>query len=61
MVADVDECEEKTHKCAQICQNTEPGFTCVCEAGYRMNEDHDCLGELLNIGRYHCKIDGMMR
>ena len=48
MIADIDECEEKTHNCSQVCQNTIPDYECVCESGYRMNQNHECVGELEN-------------
>ena len=47
-IADIDECEENTHNCSQVCQNTIPGFKCACKRGYRMNQNHECVGELAN-------------
>ena len=48
MVTDIDECDEKTHTCAQICQNTIPDYECVCERGYKMNGSDECVGEWRN-------------
>lgn len=31
---DINECEESTSGCDQLCENTAGGFTCTCRAGY---------------------------
>lgn len=44
--ADVDECVEDTHGCAQICTDTDGSYTCSCEVGYNLSEDqHGCDGK----------------
>ena len=41
----VDECEENTDGCAQICADTETGYVCSCRSGYRLAGDrHGCDG-----------------
>ena len=37
--ADIVECIEGTHACAQNCHNTIGSYTCSCDIGYRLNID----------------------
>ena len=32
----VDECAEGIDDCAQVCTDTDPGYTCSCRSGYRL-------------------------
>ena len=42
---DIDECQLKTHCCAQKCVNNEGSFECSCNAGFRLSLDGcSCLG-----------------
>ena len=34
---DINECDEGSHNCSQICQNTQGGFTCSCHDGFVHN------------------------
>jgi len=36
----VDECAYDPPICSQVCNNSAPGFTCSCVAGYRLLDDH---------------------
>ena len=46
-VADVDECDEGTDSCAQICTNTIGSYDCSCNVGYRIASDnHMCDGKV---------------
>jgi len=45
---DINECQENTHNCQQICQNTAGGFTCNCNTGYILDADsRTCNGECI--------------
>ena len=37
--ADIDECVEGSHQCAQICNNTIGSYTCSCNSGFIINVD----------------------
>ena len=37
--SDIDECTDGTNNCAQVCINTEGGFTCGCNIGYLLDTD----------------------
>ena len=40
---DIDECAEGTHGCAQTCTNVVGGYSCSCDAGYRLASNrHTC-------------------
>ena len=42
---DVDECLSETDNCVHVCSNTEGGFDCSCQPGYRLEFDkHSCEG-----------------
>ena len=44
--ADIDECEEGTSGCEQICMNTDGSFICDCDPGYTLNpDDMTCSGD----------------
>ena len=50
--ADVDECEEGTHNCEHICENTSPGFSCLCRPGYqRVYDGSKCRRKSLGAER----------
>ncbi|KAH3701433.1 hypothetical protein DPMN_076421 [Dreissena polymorpha] len=36
-VPDINECDESTSGCDQICNNTQGNFTCSCFSGYTYN------------------------
>ncbi|KAI0230808.1 hypothetical protein LSAT2_018833 [Lamellibrachia satsuma] len=38
--ADVDECEERSSGCEQVCTNDIGNFTCSCYGGYQLNSDN---------------------
>ena len=37
--ADVNECLEGIHECAQNCHNTPESYICSCDSGYSLNAD----------------------
>ena len=43
LLADVDECDEGSDGCAQMCTNTIGSYSCSCRSGYRLASDsHGC-------------------
>ena len=45
----MDECLAGNGGCAQICNNTEGSFECLCNAGYILTANNlDCDGKLSN-------------
>ena len=45
ILSDIDECSDGTHKCSQICTNTNGSFICGCNDGYHIDFDNDtCSG-----------------
>ena len=44
---DVNECEEGTSGCQQMCNNTIGSYVCSCYPGYHLKEEdrHMCEGE----------------
>ena len=48
----VNQCEEGTHDCEQICLDNGATFTCTCNSGYNLARDgRSCEGELLSLYR----------
>ena len=48
--SDIDECNNGTHNCSQICTNTNGSFTCGCNNGYLLNIDEvTCNGMQINL------------
>ena len=47
---DVDECLEDNGGCASVCENSEGSFRCECEAGFDVQEDGSCMGNV------HCDV-----
>ena len=42
---DVDECNNDTSGCEQLCNNTIGSYYCTCSEGYYLgNDNHSCLG-----------------
>ena len=39
-VSDINECTLGLSDCSQICNNTEPGYTCLCYNGYTLDNDN---------------------
>ena len=39
ILIDIDECNEGTSNCNQICNNTDGSYTCSCLAGYQFEYD----------------------
>ena len=39
LIAAINECEEGTHKCEQICTDTEEYYTCSCRDKYVLDEN----------------------
>ena len=37
---DVNECERKTNRCSQLCNNTEGSYNCHCMKGYQLKSDN---------------------
>ena len=47
-VSDIDECAEDTDDCAQVCTDTDLGYTCSCQSGYRLaSNGHGCDGKAI--------------
>lgn len=49
IIADINECSlgQPAYDCDQVCENTEGGYNCACEAGYRLlNDSRTCEGSL---------------
>ncbi len=47
-LTDIDECEEESDDCPQICSNTIGSYTCGCNLGYQLATDQrSCSGECL--------------
>ena len=45
ILSDINECNDGTHKCSQICTNTNGSFICGCNDGYHIDFDNDtCSG-----------------
>jgi len=42
---DIDECEEKIHKCSHLCENNIGSYVCSCRLGFRLINDFECGGE----------------
>ena len=43
--SDINECQENTDGCSQMCSNTIGSYVCSCYAGYRLSLDrHSCIG-----------------
>ena len=36
---DIDECEEASYECEQICHNSVGSYACSCHIGYRLDGD----------------------
>ena len=42
---DIDECEESTIYCNQMCNNSDGGYFCTCNDGYQIDSDNrTCKG-----------------
>ena len=57
--SDIDECNNGTHNCSQICTNTNGSFTCACKNGYQLDTDEVTCNGMYKIYRYihtamHC-------
>ena len=37
---DVNECEEETHLCSDICENIIGSYTCDCPIGFMLGQDN---------------------
>lgn len=45
---DIDECVLGTHKCDQLCVNTEDSYICSCSEGFQLDEDgYTCISNQL--------------
>ena len=45
-VSDVDECEEGTDICTELCVNTAGSYHCSCPEGYQLEDDQiSCSGQ----------------
>lgn len=53
--ADVDECSDpELHAgCNQICQNIPGSFHCMCEEGYILTDNINCMGKTLLDGHFN--------
>ena len=45
-VSDIDECTEGIDDCAQVCTDTDLGYTCSCNSGYRLASDRRGCSEI---------------
>ena len=56
--SDIDECNNGTHNCSQICTNTNGSFTCGCDNGYLLDLDEvTCNGQNVYIHTaIHCRF-----
>ena len=50
--SDVDECNNGTHNCFQICTNTNGSFTCGCKNGYQLDPDEVTCNGMYKICTY---------
>ena len=56
---DIDECEESTSNCTQICNNEDGGYSCTCNDGYQIDSDNrTCKGiTVINpMADYHRRV-----
>ena len=44
--ADHNECENSTHLCDHTCHNTQGGYFCSCDDGYRLIDTYSCEGNM---------------
>ncbi len=45
---DIDECEEGSHNCMDLCVNLQGGFECACRQGYTLINSTSCAGMYLH-------------
>ncbi|XP_077986668.1 epidermal growth factor-like protein 8 [Glandiceps talaboti] len=51
---DINECNENTHECSQICVNNNGSYTCACQAGFILEPDRrSCKVCLTCIPEFH--------
>ena len=49
-VSDIDECNEGSHGCKQLCINSVGSYVCKCPLGYRLNADaRSCDGKPVDL------------
>jgi len=44
---DINECDESSSDCDQICTNTPGAFTCSCHSGYTLTDGNCIEGECI--------------
>ena len=42
IIPDIDECNEHTSGCEQVCNNTVGSYQCLCQDDYILNTDKSC-------------------
>ena len=50
--SDIDECNNGTHNCSQICTKTNGSFTCGCKNGYQLDTDEVTCNGMYKIYTY---------
>ena len=49
IISDINECMSPLSVCEHSCENAAGSFKCVCERGYKLNEDErSCDGKILS-------------
>lgn len=55
----MNECEENNGGCTQVCVDAREGYSCQCNAGYRLIGKYTCEGELSAQLQKICHCDHM--
>ena len=58
--ADVDECTDGSHNCAQLCYDTSGSFACACRSGYTLASDGRSCNGTYRIYLLHAAIDNIL-
>ena len=48
---DLNECEDGTHNCSDICVNSDGGFECDCSPGFTLVNSTACEGMMHNANK----------
>ena len=47
--ADINECREDSSICAHQCLNTRGSYECICNRGFRLSADNQCVGTTCDV------------